>query len=226
VSYGLLAQRFFRSAVVSHSQYRPEDFLTALPIAFEDKNGVADSVSEWIEQFGCFDCFDYFVDNIRRLSPNYAMSTATLAGHPPTIPTDEDRTLALAGSKILSAQAKHLGISIGLIEGGRQKKVVKLPRSAMTLLAEALTEMGHGNAVTVVPVQAELTTQQAADLLNVSRPFLVNLLEGKKLPSRKVGTHRRVLYKDLLAYKAKADTDREKVLDQLAKEAQELKMGY
>jgi len=154
------------------------------------------------------------------------MSTATLTGHSPVIPTQEDRTLALQGSKILSSQAKHLGVSIGLIEGGRQKKFVKLPRSAMKVLAEALTEIGHGNAVTVVPIQAELTTQEAADLLNVSRPFLVSLLDEKKLPSRKVGTHRRVLYKDLLAYKARTDADREKVLDQLAKEAQELNMGY
>jgi excisionase family DNA binding protein len=154
------------------------------------------------------------------------MSTATLTGHPPVIPSPEDRTLALQGSKILSSQAKHLGVSIGLIEGGRQKKIFKIPLSAMKLLGEALTEMGQGNAVAVVPVQSELTTQQAADLLNVSRPFLVSLLEGKKLPSRKVGTHRRVLYKDLLAYKARTDADREKVLDQLAKEAQELNMGY
>ena len=99
-----------------------------------------------------------------------------------------------------------------MIAGGRQKKIFKIPRSALKLLGEALTEMGQGNAVAVVPVQSELTTQQAADLLNVSRPFLVNLLDGKKLPSRKVGTHRRVLYKDLLAYKARTDADREKVL--------------
>ena len=154
------------------------------------------------------------------------MSTATLAGHPPVIPTPNDRILALEGSRILLSQAKHLGVSIGLIEGGRRKKIVKLPQSAMTLLTEALTEMGQGNAVALVPVHAELTTQQSADLLNVSRPFLVGLLEDKKLPSRKVGTHRRVLYKDLLVYKAKVDAGREKVLDQLAKEAQELNMGY
>jgi excisionase family DNA binding protein len=176
--------------------------------------------------FVCFVYFVYFVDCRQSLLHKQAMSTATLTDRPPGIPSDEDRTLALRGSKILSSQAKRLGVSIGLIEAGRQKKVVEIPRSAMTLLAEALTEMGHGHAVAVVPVHAELTTQQAADLLNVSRPFLVNLLEEKKLPSRKVGTHRRVLYKDLLAYKARTDDDREKVLDQLAKEAQELNMGY
>ncbi len=155
------------------------------------------------------------------------MNTAALPiPHSSDLPTPEDRSLAMLGRRFLASHGQRLGVSIGLIEDGRQKKMVKLPRLAIMFLAEALAEMEQGNAVAIVPVKAELTSQQAADLLNVSRPFLVNLLEKKKLPSRKVGSHRRVLYKDLLAYKAKTDADREKVLDHLAKEAQELKMGY
>jgi excisionase family DNA binding protein len=103
---------------------------------------------------------------------------------------------------------------------------ITLPREAFEFFVEMLGQMANGKAVTLVPVHAELTTQQAAELLNVSRPFLIRLLEQKKIPYRKVGTHRRVLVSDLMAYKHQDDEKGKAVLDELSSEAQKHGLGY
>ena len=155
------------------------------------------------------------------------MITELGANLEPIVPTEEEAGLARASSRQLAA---HIGmlqpLQLQLVESGQPGETLALPASALRLLLQILTEMAEGNAVTLIPIHAELTTQQAADLLNVSRPFLIGLLEEGKIPYRKVGTHRRVLLKDVLAYKKQIDADRLATLEELQAQAQELGMGY
>lgn len=101
-----------------------------------------------------------------------------------------------------------------------------LPKAATRLLAHLLTEMGQGHAVTLIPVHAELTTQQAADFLNISRPHLIHLLEKEEIRFHKVGTHRRIKFADLETYKKSFEDKARASMDELVRQAQELEMGY
>ncbi len=143
------------------------------------------------------------------------------------LPSEQDALRAQETSQKLAAHFRaDADMMIRLLEEDRETETVALPAAAVRLLLDILEQMARGNAVTLMPIQAELTTQQAADLLNISRPHLVALLQQGKIPYRKVGTHRRVRAEDILAYKQETDTKRREALDALAAQVQELDLGY
>ena len=146
----------------------------------------------------------------------------------PFQPTDTDVAAAREAKRALAhltEQDRPIQVQAVEATGGRHETAL-LPQAAVRLLLDVLGQIADGNAVSVVPVHAELTTQQAADMLNVSRPFLVGLLEKGELPFHKVGTHRRVRFGDLLAYKRREHEARHEALDELARQGQELGLGY
>ncbi len=137
------------------------------------------------------------------------------------MPTPADAELAGVASRVIS-RAKTAELSVQ-VDGG---EVLRLPRAANELLYRLLTEMAQGNAVTLMPVHAELTTQEAADFLNVSRPYLISLLDKGDIAHHMVGSHRRVKLTDLQTYRAGLEAKRRETMQALADEAQELGMGY
>lgn len=147
---------------------------------------------------------------------------------PQALPSDGDIALARESGRVLSTvlQTRAETQQIDLHDESGAVRTVRIPTSALRLLLDVLTEIGQGNAVSIIPIHAELTSQEAADVLNVSRPFLVQLLEKGYIPFHKIGTHRRVRYKDVMAYKERIDAQRRKALDELAAQAQDLNMGY
>jgi excisionase family DNA binding protein len=143
-------------------------------------------------------------------------------------PTEADSRLAEESSRrltrLLGKCRRNLRLSVRADD--EVEETVAIPVPAFRLLTDILTQMAQGNAVTLMPVHAELTTQQAAILLNVSRPFLIRLIEEGQIPFRKVGTHRRIRFDDLMVYKRNVDQNRLKALEELAAEAQKHGMGY
>lgn len=146
--------------------------------------------------------------------------------HRQSPPTAQDATLARVSGQRLSRYAnRKRPLSLRIGEVGKEQ-AIELPAGAVALLMDILEAMAAGRGVSIIPENAELTTVQAAAILNVSRPFLIKLLTENAIPHRKVGKHRRILMEDVMAYKGRIDREREAVLDQLATEAQENDMGY
>ncbi len=157
-----------------------------------------------------------------------AIPTEVLA-HQLTVPdehTVNQAAEAVAGLSQFLHQDPTINSAFVSLTAGDSDTKLEVPSQVLPLLIDILAHIANGNVVTVVPIHTELTTQQAADLLNVSRPYLVNLLEKGEIRHRRVGTHRRVLLTDLTDYKRRDDSARQAILDELTAEAQRLELDY
>ena len=140
-----------------------------------------------------------------------------------TVPSKQEALLAREASRALAeGGADAASLRVQLATAGREVTTLDLPAPAARLLLEILKEIGQGRAVTVVPVEAEVTTQQAADLLNVSRPYLVGMIEKGTLPARMVGNQRRLPLEAVLAYRSENQAKRIEVLREMQAIDQEL----
>jgi len=167
----------------------------------------------------------YGADSIVSASNDHWPDIMTASLRSPA-PSPADAEVARASSERLGAFLRADHALMLSVADGQTCETVELPPSVGALLLEILEDMAAGNAVAVLRRDAELTTQQAADYLNVSRPFLVGLMEAGDVPFRRVGTHRRVRFENLRRYKDATDAARRGALDALAADAQTLDMGY
>lgn len=140
-------------------------------------------------------------------------------------PSVREVELARTSSRLLAACLGDGDTARLRIHNGDEEPI-EVPISALRMLVDILANMAEGRGVTIMPKDAELTTQMAADMLNVSRPYLVSLIEQGHIAFHKTGTHRRLKVSDVLKYKQQRDEESRAALDELATQAQDLNMGY
>jgi len=140
------------------------------------------------------------------------------------VPDEKESALAAESSRLLAALiGRGDTAQLRLLDGDQE---ITVPVSAIKMLVDILNQMAQGNAMSLVPIHAELTTQEAADFLNVSRPYIVKLIEQGELPCHKVGVRRRVLFKHLMEYKERRNQQSMEAVNALSQQAQDLGMGY
>lgn len=141
--------------------------------------------------------------------------------------TEHEQEMARVAQRcIMESLDRSRAAEIVLTGNDGELAPVSLPLIAPRLIAQVLGALSQGRAATVVPAERELSTLEAANLLKVSRPFLIKQMESKKLPYRLVGSHRRVTAEDLMAYRQQMHAGQAEALKRLADEAAELGLDY
>lgn len=142
-------------------------------------------------------------------------------------PNAQEAALArTVGQRLSQYRGRESSLFVRVVDADQGEQPLELPAGAVALLMDILDAMAAGRGVSIIPENAELTTVQAAAILNVSRPYFIKLLADRAIPHRKVGKHRRILMEDVMNYKKRIDQEREAVLDQLVADAQTNDMGY
>jgi len=144
------------------------------------------------------------------------------------LPSKEDTVLATeALSQLKRGFNQFLGTQkISLAHGNGDPQIIEVPAIALQMFVGVLVEISLGNTIKITSIPAILTSQEAAELLDISRPKLVKLLDDGVIPYTKKGTHRRVSLNDIMIYKGKRDADNLASIEALAAQAQKLGMGY
>ena len=128
-----------------------------------------------------------------------------------TKPSKEDQKLAMESYNALEEVLKELNYDPE-IEIEETKEKIKIPLSAMKLLAQILKVTSQGKPISIVPIAMEMTTQAAADLIGCSRPHIVKLLETGKIDYTLIGKHRRVKFEDIMTYKKEMKAKQQSLL--------------
>lgn len=140
--------------------------------------------------------------------------------HPP--PNVHDSEIArVATQRFEPFVREQKPLQVRIVEAENQEPLL-LPAGAVALLKDILEAMAAGHSITMIPHHAELTTMEAADILNVSRPYLIKLLESGEIRFRRVGTHRRIMMEDLMAYKKESERQSRAAMDELVALSEEL----
>lgn len=141
--------------------------------------------------------------------------------------TEHEQEMARVAQRcIVESLDRSKAAEIVLTSDDGELPAVSLPPNSLRLIAQVLGALSEGKAVTVVPAERELSTLEAANLLNVSRPFLIKQMEAQKLPFRMVGSHRRITAEDLMAYRQTMHAGQAAALKTLADDAAALGLDY
>ena len=132
-----------------------------------------------------------------------------------TRPSKEEQKAALESYDALTAMLEEIKDKNPNIEIKESKEKIKIPLSALKLLAKILKETSQGRPVSIVPIATEVTTQAAAEILGCSRPHIVKLLESGKIKFTKVGKHRRIRYEDIIKYKKEMKDLQERLINEI-----------
>ena len=145
---------------------------------------------------------------------------------PPEMTPEQLEMLSAAERMLMESLDRSRAATITIERDDGAESAIAVPAPMLRILAQTLGMMARGQTITLVPEQQELSTVEAANFLNVSRPFVIKEIQQGRLPHRMVGTHRRVLFSDLVAYAKKMREGRQSALDQMAANERELGLDY